>query len=150
MLLFRKSDFLQSRIVTRRFFLGQKLFCLLFKWNAWCVCQVAGISKRSVNFYFWHPMLLIELISISNMGVSLIETCFCSRLYGTCSSFCKEAVPMWYLWLFLFSSCYWNTWKTNMDERKLIVFHKTHTCSSFCKEAVPMWYLWLLLFSSCY
>ena len=27
-------------------------------------------------------MLLIELISISNMGVSLIETCFCSRLYG--------------------------------------------------------------------
>ena len=27
-------------------------------------------------------MLLIELISISKMGVSLIETCFCSRLYG--------------------------------------------------------------------
>ena len=27
-------------------------------------------------------MLLIELISISNMGVSLIETCFCSQLYG--------------------------------------------------------------------
>ena len=27
-------------------------------------------------------MLLIELISISNMGVSLIEMCFCSRLYG--------------------------------------------------------------------
>ena len=27
-------------------------------------------------------MLLIELISISNMGVTLIETCFCSRLYG--------------------------------------------------------------------
>ena len=27
-------------------------------------------------------MLLIELISISNMGVSLIETCFCSRLYS--------------------------------------------------------------------
>ena len=26
-------------------------------------------------------MLLIELISISNMGVSLIKTCFCSRLY---------------------------------------------------------------------
>ena len=26
--LFRKSDFLQSRIVTRRFFLGVKLFCL--------------------------------------------------------------------------------------------------------------------------
>ena len=27
-------------------------------------------------------MLLIELISISNMGVLLTETCFCSRLYG--------------------------------------------------------------------
>ena len=27
-------------------------------------------------------MLLIELISISNMGVSLIETCLCSRLYS--------------------------------------------------------------------
>ena len=27
-------------------------------------------------------MLLIELISISNMGVSLIEMCICSRLYG--------------------------------------------------------------------
>ena len=50
--------------------------------NTWCVCQVAGISKRSDDFYFWHPMLLIELISISNMGVSLIKTCFCSRLYG--------------------------------------------------------------------
>ena len=40
------------------------------------------ISAHSNNFYFWHPVLLIELISISNMGVSLIETCFCSRLYG--------------------------------------------------------------------
>ena len=39
-------------------------------------------SAHSDNFYFWHPMLLSELISISNMGVSLMETCFCSRLYG--------------------------------------------------------------------
>ena len=33
-------------------------------------------------------MLLIELISISNMGVSLIETCFCSRLYGISMAAC--------------------------------------------------------------
>ena len=33
-----------------------------------------------------------------------------------------------------------------MEERNLIVFHKTHTCSSFCKEAAPMWYLWLVVF----
>ena len=39
-------------------------------------------SAHLDNFYFLQPMLLIELISISNMGVSLIETCFCSRLYG--------------------------------------------------------------------
>ena len=36
-------------------------------------------------------MLLIELISISNMGVSLIETCFCSRLYGR-SNVCKTGI----------------------------------------------------------
>ena len=47
------------------------------------------ISAHSDNFYFWHPMLLIELISISNMGVSLIETCFCSRLYGKHTSLKK-------------------------------------------------------------
>ena len=35
-------------------------------------------------------MLLTELISISNMGVSLIETCFCSRLYGTFSIIADE------------------------------------------------------------
>jgi hypothetical protein len=68
----------------------------------------------------------------------------------TCSSFCKEAVPMSDLWLLLFSSWYQNTWKTNMEERNLIVFVKTHTRSSFWKEPVPMWYLWLLLFSSWY
>ena len=32
-----------------------------------CVCQVAGVSKRLDNFYFWHPMLLIEINSVSNM-----------------------------------------------------------------------------------
>ena len=68
----------------------------------------------------------------------------------TSSSFWKEAVPMWYLWLLLFSSWYQNTWKRNMEERNLIVFLKTHTSSSFWKEAIPMWHLWLLLFSSWY
>ena len=28
--------------------------------------------------------------------------------------------------------------KNIMEERNLIVFHKTHTCSSLCKDAVPM------------
>ena len=36
-------------------------------------------------------MLQIELISISNMGVSLIETCFCLRLYGMCCQKCKAS-----------------------------------------------------------
>ena len=51
--------FSKSQIVTcRNFLLGKKLFYLLFKWaekkryltETWCVCQVAGISKRSDNF----------------------------------------------------------------------------------------------------
>ena len=37
------------------------------KFKSVCVCQVAGISKRSDNF--WHSMLLIK-------------TCFWSRLHG--------------------------------------------------------------------
>ena len=98
MLLFRKSDFLQSRIVTRRFFLGIKLFCLwselaeiLWGFMKSQIMNPHKISAHSDNFYFWHPMLLIELISISNMGVSLIETCFCSRLYGIwyCTTYSK-------------------------------------------------------------
>ena len=82
MLLFRKSDFLffETWILTCRFFFRKKTF--LFVLATSCVCQVAGISKRSDNFYFPYPMLLIELFSISNMGVSLVEICFCSRLYG--------------------------------------------------------------------
>ena len=39
-------------------------------------------------------MLLIELISISNMGVSLIKTYFCSRLYGKLGILW---IPIWIL-----------------------------------------------------
>ena len=57
-LLSRKSDFLIFKVSNSnmpQIFLGTKLFCLLSKWaekkryltNTWCVCQVAGISKRS-------------------------------------------------------------------------------------------------------
>ena len=58
--------FLKSRIVTchkMQFFLGKKTFLFFVKmsWekryltNTLCVCQVAGISKRSDNIYFLTP-----------------------------------------------------------------------------------------------
>jgi len=58
--------FLKSRIVTcRNFFLGTKPICLLSKWaekkDTWQ-------THDRTTFNFWHPMLLIELVSISNMG----------------------------------------------------------------------------------
>ena len=62
------------------------------------------ISAQSDNFYFWHPMLLIELISISNMWVSLIVTCFCSRLYSNCFGFLQE----FHCHLLLWQNSNWN------------------------------------------
>ena len=44
--------------------------------NVWCVCQVTFFSVQLDNFYFLTP-------HVTNLiGLSLIETCFCSRLYG--------------------------------------------------------------------
>ena len=86
MLLFRKWDFLIFKVLNSnmpQFFLRKFFICCpnelkkRYLTNTWFVCQVTGISKRLDNFYFWRPMLLIELISNSNMEVSLIETCFC-------------------------------------------------------------------------
>ena len=72
--------FLKSRIVTCRFFLGEKLFCLLLDlldipttWQKHDVCQVAGISKRFDNFYFLTP----HVTNWIKFGVSLNETSFC-------------------------------------------------------------------------
>ena len=47
----------------------------------WGFMKSQIMNPHKITWYLWHPMLLIELISISNMGVSLIETCFCLRLY---------------------------------------------------------------------
>ena len=49
--------FLKSRIVTCQFFLGKNLF----------LCVVRTLRYRT-TFIFWRPMLLIELVSINNMG----------------------------------------------------------------------------------
>ena len=121
--------FSQSRIATRRFFLGKKLFCLWSKWakkryltNTSCVCQVAWISKRSDNFYFWHPMLLIELISISNKN-SERWRCFVGRkLYvdsryvmSGASSFHAESLLPTHIDLFISDSFHISTLRALYD-----------------------------------
>ena len=75
MSLFRKSDFLQCRIVTHQFFFRKKTFLFVIRilrysgylTNTWCVCQVAGISKRSDNLYFLTP-------HVTNRDVLLLTT----------------------------------------------------------------------------
>ena len=55
--------FYKSRILTCQFFFRNKTFLFVVRslrysgylTNTWCVCQVAGISKRLDNFYFLTP-----------------------------------------------------------------------------------------------
>ena len=87
MLLFRKSDFLQSRIVTRRFFLGIKLFCLLSEWaekkDTWQLHDVfvkyLFFQLIRTTFIFWPPCYKLNLIqlvtwSVTNRDVLLLVT----------------------------------------------------------------------------
>ena len=57
-----------------QFFLGKKLFCLLSKWaekkDTWhdVFVKYPEYLRDQTTFNFGHPMLLIELVSISSMG----------------------------------------------------------------------------------
>ena len=94
MLLFRKSDFLQSRIVTRRFFFRNKtfLFVVRMSWNFVGIHEIPN-HESSQNFssfgqlYFFEAPCntnwIIQLVTwgVTNRDVLLLATIRCLTIF---------------------------------------------------------------------
>ena len=131
MLLFRKSDFLQSRIVTRRFFfLWIKLFLLFFKIESWNFQVQFEIRIRETSQNF-------NSFSFSSFFVgSLIELKFCK--------FSQNSISIWTL---------------KFLEKQKVLFLKTKKlclltqfsqglgCDCQDSNTMQMFFLWRQLFS---
>ena len=118
-LLFRKSEFLFFKVSNTnmpQFFFRNKTFLFAVRslryygylTKTWCVCQVAGISKRSDNLYFSTPhvtkrdVFLLATIRYIDLTVSysLLPVICIINKYCSSDQIWSDQIDSWYVFTF--------------------------------------------------